>query len=453
MRAWAKQRRGEFGNEFEMHPATRRLLQGEVARAYPKRPRRRVRWGSFFSALRGRVAGLATLFVVLLITAWGAKTFWSSWTHSNDPKSLEASPPPQMWSLRKHPEEEAERLFAALNKPSNPPPTVVVTTAPPAAPRLEGRVPIFDTEDERSPAKTKPGDTEMAGARMMDPFSPASRAAAPTKQGIFNPIVPPLLLTGGVAALTESLAKKPSVASPVRKTGPSPLASISKPSPARPDSLFADQAAPPSPAPTMLAAPAAPATPSTGYSFAQIGGEDQTTSVKRMEAQLGKSVGGATAAEKRSDSTLSRFEIKREGAKIILLDTDGSVYEGQLLADDRTASPARLGAAQAPTARRLAPRGDAADAIAFGGPASATFSFRASGDSRTLRQPIVITATVSGPLPEASAMTFAADRLPAEPPLSPAAATSGPSAAKILFQGKLRIGTNAEQPLRAVQLR
>ena len=36
LKAWAQKRRGEAGAPFELHPATRKLLQDEVARTYPK---------------------------------------------------------------------------------------------------------------------------------------------------------------------------------------------------------------------------------------------------------------------------------------------------------------------------------------------------------------------------------------------------------------------------------
>src|SRR5207245_6054564 len=35
--AWARKRRDEAGAPFELHPATRKLLQDEVARTFPKK--------------------------------------------------------------------------------------------------------------------------------------------------------------------------------------------------------------------------------------------------------------------------------------------------------------------------------------------------------------------------------------------------------------------------------
>ena len=43
LRAAAQKRRDEVGAPFELHPATRRLLQGEVARRFAK-PQSEGRW-------------------------------------------------------------------------------------------------------------------------------------------------------------------------------------------------------------------------------------------------------------------------------------------------------------------------------------------------------------------------------------------------------------------------
>src|SRR5262252_6657733 len=69
LRAWGKKRRDEAGAPFEMHPATRRLLQGEVARQFGKQAKQprtlsqvlagwwpRVAWGLAVVALVGVLA-------------------------------------------------------------------------------------------------------------------------------------------------------------------------------------------------------------------------------------------------------------------------------------------------------------------------------------------------------------------------------------------------------------
>src|ERR1039457_2461220 len=70
LRAAAKKRRDEAGAPLELHPATRRLLQGEVARTFAK-PKRESR--SFIEALGQlwpRVAGGVAIFAVLVLAGY-----------------------------------------------------------------------------------------------------------------------------------------------------------------------------------------------------------------------------------------------------------------------------------------------------------------------------------------------------------------------------------------------
>src|SRR6266403_1738058 len=81
LRAWAKKRRDDAGAPLELHPATRRLLQGEVARRFGKEPRQprsfsqvlaglwpRLAWGVAVVALAGVLAA------IVLPTLRGPKT-------------------------------------------------------------------------------------------------------------------------------------------------------------------------------------------------------------------------------------------------------------------------------------------------------------------------------------------------------------------------------------------
>ena len=70
LRAAAKKRRHEAGAPLELHPATRRLLQGEVARKFTK-PGRAIR---SFSEMLGqwwpRLAWGVAIFAVLGVAVW-----------------------------------------------------------------------------------------------------------------------------------------------------------------------------------------------------------------------------------------------------------------------------------------------------------------------------------------------------------------------------------------------
>src|SRR6266699_2565613 len=69
LRACAKKRRDETGGPFDLHPATRRLLQGQVTRQFAKHQQQR-RWMSeLFVRLRPRVVWGAALIVVLALAS------------------------------------------------------------------------------------------------------------------------------------------------------------------------------------------------------------------------------------------------------------------------------------------------------------------------------------------------------------------------------------------------
>lgn len=70
LRAAAKKRRDESGAPLELHPATRRLLQGEVARKYAKPGREGRSFAEMFGQLWPRFAGGAAIFAVLALAVY-----------------------------------------------------------------------------------------------------------------------------------------------------------------------------------------------------------------------------------------------------------------------------------------------------------------------------------------------------------------------------------------------
>jgi hypothetical protein len=70
LRACAKTRGEEAGPPLELHPATRRLLQAEVARKYGSRPPEAGRVLSVFAWLRPRLAWCVGLAMIAAVSAW-----------------------------------------------------------------------------------------------------------------------------------------------------------------------------------------------------------------------------------------------------------------------------------------------------------------------------------------------------------------------------------------------
>src|SRR3954468_19193804 len=69
LRRYAKKRREE-SKEFSLHPATRRLLQGEVAREFGGRAKPERNRLSWLGLWRGRLALGAGLMALLTVAVW-----------------------------------------------------------------------------------------------------------------------------------------------------------------------------------------------------------------------------------------------------------------------------------------------------------------------------------------------------------------------------------------------
>src|ERR1035437_1774127 len=70
LRAFAKKRRDGAGEPLELHPAARRMLQGEVARQFPKKASDGATWAQVLAGLWPRLAWVAPVIVVLGIGVW-----------------------------------------------------------------------------------------------------------------------------------------------------------------------------------------------------------------------------------------------------------------------------------------------------------------------------------------------------------------------------------------------
>jgi len=70
LRAAAQRRRDDAGAPFELHPATRRLLQGEVARQFAKPQRETRSFLSLLAQLWPRIAWSVAILAVLGVTVW-----------------------------------------------------------------------------------------------------------------------------------------------------------------------------------------------------------------------------------------------------------------------------------------------------------------------------------------------------------------------------------------------
>src|SRR5213593_2464022 len=70
LKAYARKRREEAGTDFELHPATRKLLQSEVARQYGRRGAGKRNFFSSLVRFWPRIAFAGAAVVILSLVLW-----------------------------------------------------------------------------------------------------------------------------------------------------------------------------------------------------------------------------------------------------------------------------------------------------------------------------------------------------------------------------------------------
>lgn len=510
MRAVAKKRRDDAGKDFELHPATRRLLVGEVRRCFPKRNLDRPRLRLGFNQLWARCVSVTGLLLIIGVLGWAVWSFWGNLPRVGDTALNEADPPEQIkFSLRKQPNEDASRLMEAVVIGSNDSRlslNLSATNAPTAEVQAQLALVAGPTNEPAKAAK-EVVKVKTAG----DPLALARIAQS---NATLSPLIDRTLATGGVVALTERLGKKSTNAAPVPRLDPlevnldaeaalladaaptakaAPLGSVdgvrldrnksvttASAPPVAPSAPVAS-AIPPVAAPVQAPAPVAgarqeiaaaavagglgaAANPATAPVETQRAYFARTDSAdKSGQTKLGVQFGKEFGKDASTSGFLSNFELRQAGTKVQLIDADGSVYEGEVQAavEDmaRGAAPARARfsspSAPAPAAARrtaVAPQ--------------AGFSFRAAGTNRTLSQQVVVTGTVIGDTAAPQNQLRAQDALTRSQTPRPAAGqdtTRGGNAGLFFqsqasqqnaaqLQGRVRLGTNAEELLKATQV-
>lgn len=121
-------------------------------------------------------------------------------------------------------------------------------------------------------------------------------------------------------------------------------------------------------------------------------------------------------------SLLGNFRFEQRGENVRVVDADGSVYVGQVQVDK---APAQVQAA--PRANKVQSAKQAADAVTQPQEAAGeNFRFRATGDNRTLRKPVVFEGEYTAPQPDTSAnLKLESRAATALPPPNPEAQIRG----------------------------
>jgi hypothetical protein len=425
LRAAANKRREEAGPPLELHPATRRLLQGEVARQYPaKNARRHAPDATGASAEEpGSIGRFWLRFAVGIAVVAIAGLLAALWTmHPNRNETLLAkndlatAPQPAKMTQEKM---EPGPMPAPAYLPKESPGQAAVTKAPAIAP-------------EKLEAQTEVGRVNIASVdRLVG--EPRAQSAQPTLDRPQPP--PPSNLAKNEVAASDVTIVQPATAAPdafARRYGLDTSAPAS-PAPAVPPpsvgassftrtepaaaAVFSNQAAQNSPRQESASKSLEVPSPVTArpnstlkdtLSFAGAA-SNKTQSIAVAQQFSRMDANRATALLDKAEAAklvLDSFQVEQLRDEFRIIDSDGSVYSGSLQA---SASPLStraydtggtsagavrsLGAARTPAAKpaRISP-----GATESAQPASQTYFFRVTGFNNTLNQNLVFTGRVDG---------------------------------------------------------
>lgn len=366
LRRAAQERRA--GGPFELHPATRRLLQGEVARQFPRGAEPNF-LAKFWPRIAFGLAGALALFLVLLSiipSAPGNKQVMLAKKEAPVERTVSPAPPVQRSFEVQEPAAPAPKDERDLKKNAAPSPAAAAAPTLGAAyssagadkdSRQTGTMTSADSLD--LPAARAAGQQEIAQARgnAVGGRADSADTLALTKQKA--QLTPrPSGLAGGVAAPTITAQPEPSISPALVVAESSPQAS----------SVLSNWN---SPAPAETSA----------SNFVQR--------FVRAQPQANNLRDSDSAAR----GIMVSFQLEQSGQQLRAVDQDGSVYIGSLQ---------QLQREEAPTSRRLAKRAEPQPArfglvptTQTGAQGFQAYSFQLSGTNRSLNQPVMITGTLA----------------------------------------------------------
>jgi hypothetical protein len=422
LRAAANKRREEAGPPLELHPATRRLLQGEVARQYAaKKARRHVPDATGASAeepgSNGRfwlrfAVGIAVVAIAGLLAA-----LWTMHPNRNEivfaKNDLATAPQPAKMSRE---EKESAPRPAAAYLPQQPPGQVAATMGPAVVPEKPepqaeaGRVAIASVDRLiGQPAKTKAQPGPAALDLSQPPSNIAKNEVAASGGTISQPATPAPDAFARRYGLNASAAPLPAppAAPPVsgslsfNRTEPaatavfsnqvaqsyavqeSTLKSLDAPSLAK-----ASSSAGPKDALKLAAAVSnQPQNTALGQQFIRL--ESNPKTVLSDNAGVGKPI-------------LDSFHVEQSSDEFRIIDSDGSVYTGSLqgpVAPGRAPGTSAAGAVRSlGAARAPGPQAERirTDATKPAQPAVPSYFFRVTGMNHTRNQNVIFTGKLDG---------------------------------------------------------
>jgi hypothetical protein len=466
LKAYARKRREEAGAPLEIHPATRRLLQGEVARLRGSQAARSAPGGGWIRFLP-RLGFALSICIVLAVVVWSLRPPASSYEMTAAGESeqqtavfydreMDAPAKPQPAgpdraalpvedSVSEQGKREPAPLDLAKNKdtlyrepkdsevkqlrdarlpaqqpsPAAPPPTSIPELAlnrpaPAAATRARDGQALTFSDENGAKKEVNLGAVMLAENERLETseFSKALNAGRPASNGAatyqsFDNTKPSGPMSVAVATPSLTAAKRPEE---------TPVALKSNPELA----LFF------------------------------------STDISEVRAQTASGTAGAVALKRDSyqstggSGVLRNFQIQQAGNEVRVVDADGSIYNGVLTAQpDASASVDSVAEQQRRTADTY--RGDVRRQ---GVDNRATLTFKATGTNRTLNQLVVLDGVVAEDGPSADAQPAPSRRSDAASTRSRAFQTNvvAPTKQMLRFRGQVRVGTSNEVTIDALRV-
>ena len=463
LQAAAEKRRQESGEPFELHPATRRLLQDEVARTRRAAPGRAAAGDGFWQMLARFRFSLRLAVPMLIVAGVTGLILWSSTRTASREQILARTGA------------AAPGDAIAPEKQDFPAPAATPVAQPPpaTAPLADKRELATLARDADVSASARPAPSPVAVARSKD-IGGSLGSANVRADAAVQPKVAETGLAKTVSRNTDDL--RPSSAIPT----PTATAAASQPAPGQ---LDASASQPRAAAEFAVAAPA-----------------ELAQNFRRAIAAPAKAKSTAAATE-----PLANFQFVQSGSQLRVIDSDGSAYTGSIQVASAPAAPAAPTSPAAPRAEASqvrarsagggrqsatttmgsvadsnagiggAPQMAEADATQLPSEPSApaqTYNFRVVGANRTLKQNVLFTGQLHLPANAAMNQAFTANSASqqfqnAAPTASQQATQSAanqsmsnqaPSAQNSLplgqsrISGELRVGNRAPVPLEAQPL-
>ena len=377
LRAFAKKRRADAGDAFKLHPATRRMLQGEVAR-HAQKAGGAGRSSSVWNWLRVRWA-LPLGFALLICL--GVAVFWPAAPSKQDlafnkaaapapAKELPAPVTPPIAGVNNSaPLPAPSAAPVMLDKPTTP---AVATTelayANPQANLLKDKTPAGTLFDETGADRARRQETTTG----TNSTPPIATVAGNLASGSVTVLPPP--------AVAAPPASVPALAGAAGAATTANLA-LSVP-PGGISGAAAEQLAPATSSRALPAAKVAPAASSAKFKSEAAMDSLQINAMKNSQRFV-------QAPVKKNLPVLASFEFQQNGNQISVVDRDGSIYQGTLQSVEqaektnsaKTQTTGKLGASQFQQKSFVAENSQQQTAQ--------NYFFRVSGANRSLKQNVV----------------------------------------------------------------